>query len=88
MRVSLTELVATLDPCDGRTDPDRDPGPNASNPLLLDWALIIRLGGSWVVITGVISRVTIVMTQIGGLVTPLITTHELPRTKVLGYLRP
>ena len=36
------------------------------------------LGGSWVVISGVISRVTIVITQIRGLITPLITTHEPP----------
>ena len=33
------------------------------------------LGGSWVVIIGVISRVTI---HIRGLITPLITTHEPP----------
>ena len=38
------------------------------------------LGGSWVVITGVISRVTIIITQtpIRGLSTLLITTHEPP----------
>ena len=36
------------------------------------------LGGSWVVISEVISRVTIVITQIRGLITPLITTHEPP----------
>ena len=36
------------------------------------------LGGSWVVISGVISRVTIVITQIGGLITPFITSHEPP----------
>ena len=34
------------------------------------------LGGSWVVISRVISRRTIVITHIGGLTTPLITTHE------------
>ena len=34
------------------------------------------LGGSWVAISGVISRVTIIITQIRGLITPLITTHE------------
>ena len=34
------------------------------------------LGGSWVVISGVISRVTIVITQIRGLITPLITTPK------------
>ena len=36
------------------------------------------LGGSWVVISGVISRVTIVITQIRGLIAPLTTTHEPP----------
>ena len=38
------------------------------------------LGGSWVVISGVITRVTIVITYIRGLIliTPLITTHEPP----------
>ena len=35
-------------------------------------------GPSWVVISGVISRVTIVIIQIRGLLTPLITTHEPP----------
>ena len=36
------------------------------------------LGGSWVVISRVISRVTILITHIKGLITPLITTHEPP----------
>ena len=36
------------------------------------------LGGSWVVISGAISRVTIDITYIRGLITPLITTHEPP----------
>ena len=36
------------------------------------------LGGSWVVITGVIIRVTILITHIRGPITPLITTHEPP----------
>ena len=35
------------------------------------------LGGSWVVISGVMSRVTIVIAHIRGLITPLITTHDL-----------
>ena len=34
-------------------------------------------GGSWVVTTMVISRVTILITHISGLITPLITTHDL-----------
>ena len=38
------------------------------------------LGGSWVVISGHISRVTILITHIRGLITPLITTHEPPST--------
>ena len=36
------------------------------------------LGGSCVVISGLISRVTIVMAHIYGPITPLITTHEPP----------
>ena len=36
------------------------------------------LGGSWVVLSRVISRVTIVITHIRGLITPLITTLEPP----------
>ena len=36
------------------------------------------LGGSWAVISGVISRVTILTTHIRGLITLLITTHEPP----------
>ena len=41
------------------------------------------LGGSWAVISGVISKVTIVITHIRGLITPLTTTHEPPSTKQL-----
>ena len=41
------------------------------------------LGGSWVVISGVISKVTIVITHIRGLITPLISTHE-PPSKTSG----
>ena len=37
------------------------------------------LGGSWVVISGVISRPNINITHIRGIVTVLITTHEPPR---------
>ena len=36
------------------------------------------LGGSWVVISGDISRVTKAMTPIRGLITLLIATHEPP----------
>ena len=36
------------------------------------------LGGSWAVISRVISRVTVVITYIRGLITPLITTLEPP----------
>ena len=36
------------------------------------------LGGSWVVISRVISRVTILITHIKGLITRLRTTHEPP----------
>ena len=52
------------------------------------WELLARrarscpalLGGSWVVISGVISKVTIVITQRRGLTAVLITTHEPPST--------
>ena len=44
------------------------------------WGL---LGGSWVVIIRVISRVTILITHIRGLTTPLISTHE-PPSRALG----
>ena len=36
------------------------------------------LGGSWVVINRVISRVTMLVSHVRGLITPLITTHEPP----------
>ena len=36
------------------------------------------LGGSWVVIDGILRRVTILIHHIRGLITPLITTHEPP----------
>ena len=38
-----------------------------------------QLGGSWVAISGVISRVTIPITLFRGLITLLITTREPPR---------
>ena len=45
------------------------------------------LGGSWVIISGVISGVTILITHIRGLTTPLITTHEPPsRVPLQGLL--
>ena len=37
-----------------------------------------RVGGSWVAINGVINRVTILISHIRGLMTPLISTHEPP----------
>ena len=36
------------------------------------------LGGSWVVISRVICRITILITHIRGLITPRRTTHEPP----------
>ena len=41
-------------------------------------ATLSLLGGSWVVIGGVISRVTILINHIKGLIALLITTHEPP----------
>ena len=45
---------------------------------------LVVLGGSWLVISGVISTVTIVITHIRA--PPLITTHE-PRSRVMGASR-
>ena len=47
------------------------------------WEAWCILGGSWVVISGVISRVTIRITHIGGLISPLLTTHEPPSSPPL-----
>ena len=44
----------------------------------LQYPLITLLGDSWVVISRVISRVTILITHIRGLITLLITTPEPP----------
>ena len=46
----------------------------------------LPLAGSWVVISGVISRVTVSITHITGLITPLITTYE-PPSRVWGCHR-
>ena len=46
--------------------------PNPTKPPIL--------GGSWVVISRIISRVTVLITHIRGLLTPLITTPEPPST--------
>ena len=43
----------------------------------------LLLGGSWVVITRVLSRVAILIIHIRGLITPRITTHEPPSTNLL-----
>ena len=37
-------------------------------------------GGAWVVISGLICRVTIVLSPLKGLMTPLLATHEPPST--------
>ena len=47
------------------------------------WGFRALLGGSWVVVSRVISTVTILMTRITGLITPLIPTHE-PPSRVLS----
>ena len=48
--------------------------------LDLRWGLAsqVLLGGSWLGRSRAISRITIVITYIKGLITPLITTHEPP----------
>ena len=60
---------------------NRLPGPGRAGP---GPATKQVLGGSWVVISRVISRVTILTTHIRGLTTPLITTHEPPSS--INYL--
>ena len=52
--------------------PLQDPKPSLNEPYTP------LLGGSCVFISGVISRVTILIIHISGLITPLITTHEPP----------
>ena len=42
------------------------------------------LGGSWVDISKVLGRVTILITHIRGLITPPIAIHE-PPSRVWGY---
>ena len=46
--------------------------------LNLEASILGLLGGSWVVISRVISGVTILITHIKGPIVPLITTHEPP----------
>ena len=45
------------------------------------------LAGSWLVISSVISRITMVIAYIRGLITPLITTHEPPSIWVVVNIR-
>ena len=45
------------------------------------------LGGSWVVLSRVITRVTILITLIRGLITPLLTTPEPPSRQTWAELR-
>ena len=40
------------------------------------------LGGSWIVINGLISRVAILMSHVRGPITPLITTDEPPSAEL------
>ena len=55
--------------------------PSTTHPQALYQAVrayCMLLGGSWAVISGLISKVTIVKTHTRGLITILITTHEHP----------
>ena len=47
------------------------------DPAQVVWVQSL-LGGSWVVIIRVISRITILISLLRGHITPLITTHEPP----------
>ena len=51
------------------------------------WVQGLGFWGSWVVISGVISKVSIVITHIRGLLTILISTHEPPSSSVGLMLR-
>ena len=42
------------------------------------WGLGFTLRGSWLVISGVIGRVTVIITPIRGIIALLVTTHEPP----------
>ena len=60
----------------------KTPNLSTPNPTRLDRRLKEPLlGGSWVDISGVISRVTVVLSPIRGLIALLRTTHEPPSTK-------
>ena len=54
------------------------PGCSPEGVFKLQSPFLPLLGGSWVVTSGVTSRLNIITTHIGGLETPLITTHEPP----------
>ena len=55
-----------------------DTDENTGNATCLLQGPSSLLGGSRVVISGVVSRITIIITHIRGLISPLITTHEPP----------
>ena len=42
------------------------------------------LGGSWVVISGIISRLTLIITHLRGLIAKITTTHE-PSSRFVGH---
>ena len=64
----------------GRIDPP--------NPILVMKAPILQHLPCILEVHGVISRVTLVITHITGLITPLITTHEPPRLSWVCALPP
>ena len=67
-------------------EPPRTPEPD---PLTRKWGNGLEgrlLGGSWAVISGDIIRVTLLITHIRGLRTPLVTTHEPPSFRELNSL--
>ena len=73
----ITSLITTHEPPSSQCNGSLGVPSAASFGLYGSRAL---LGGSWVVISGVIIRLTIVITHIRGLITPVITTHEPPRS--------
>ena len=56
-------------------------------PAMQQFLWVCReLGGSWVVISGVMSRVAILITHIRVFITLLITTHGTSKTVLMGIL--
>ena len=67
---------------------DGGKGERAEHLVPPEYSTLHLLGGSWVVISGVISRIIIRITNIKGLAIPLLTTHETPSKPQTLILEP